>query len=357
MLPTRRSTLLSQIDPLRGRLITVLALVVAGVTLLPTAIAFLFPSIAPYPDPGFSLLLAIEAALALAAAALARFQRSEWAARLLALDLTILPTIEVLNAEAPLESALAGYVGVLLVLAIGTRPFEVLAGTLTVAILGAISVRSQADPRYLAQSLISVSGLLAGTGVVLTWLVEALRRSIVGLVASEAHFHHLSHIDALTGLGNRRLFDETLAGLLSVTDPSLMPALVVLDVDTLKQINDRHGHPVGDGVLRSVAAAIQGSIRDQDIACRVGGDEFAVILASGGLRGAEQVATRIRERLPSTLRTHVGAVDCTVSLGVAEKASPLQSPADLLAVADSQLYADRYHVREPVREAARTPQA
>jgi hypothetical protein len=254
MLPTRRSTLLGQIDPLRGRLITVLALVVAGVTLLPTAIAFLFPSIAPYPDPGFSLLLAIEAALALAAAALARFQRSEWAARLLALDLTILPTIEVLNAQAPLESALAGYVGVLLVLAIGTRPFEVLAGTLTVAILGAISVRSQADPRYLAQSLISVSGLLAGTGVVLTWLVEALRRSIVGLVASEAHFHHLSHIDALTGLGTAGS-STTLAGLLSVTDPA--------DARSggarrrhLKQINDRHGHPRATG-FGSVAAAIQ----------------------------------------------------------------------------------------------------
>jgi diguanylate cyclase len=193
--------------------------------------------------------------------------------------------------------------------------------------------------------------------VVLAWLVEALRRSIVGLEASEAHFHRLSHTDPLTGLGNRRLFDETLDDLLTDNSPSRMPALVVLDVDTLKQINDRYGHPAGDVVLRSVAAAIQASIREQDIACRVGGDEFAVILAWGGLRGAQQVASRIRERLPSALRANSGIAECTVSLGVAEKTSWNQSPAELLAAADSQLYANRNHVRKPVRPMAEPPRA
>jgi two-component system cell cycle response regulator len=109
--------------------------------------------------------------------------------------------------------------------------------------------------------------------------------------------------------------------------------------------------------LKSVAAAIQGSIRDLDIACRVGGDEFAVILAWGGLRGAEQIASRIRERLPLMLDAHAEGIPCTVSIGLAEKAFPLESPADLLAAADSQLYAGRVHVRQPVRTIAEPPPA
>ncbi|HLB64876.1 MAG TPA: GGDEF domain-containing protein [Anaerolineales bacterium] len=357
MLPTRRSTLLGQIDPLRQRMVAVLSLGMAAVTLSLLALVSFVPTLAPTGGPGFSLLLGLEAGLCMVAAALAHFNRREWAARLLALNLVVLPTIEVVRLQAPLDSALAGYVGVLLVLAIGTRPLEVLIGTLTVAIFAALLVRAQGEPQFLAQSLISVTGLLAGTGVILAWLIDALRRAIVGLEASEAHFHHLSHTDPLTGLGNRRLFDDTLAGLLAANGPSLTPALVVLDVDTLKQINDRHGHPAGDNVLRSVAASIQGSIRDQDIACRVGGDEFAVILAWGGLRGAQQVAARIYEKLPSMLRAYAGAVDCTVSLGVAERGSPGQTPAELLAAADAQLYANRNHVRKPVRQIAEPPRA
>jgi len=357
LVPPGRGRLLNQIESLRGRLVGVLGLIVAVVTLLPTVIAPLFPSGALDLEPTFSMILAIEAALALATAVLARMKHRQWAARLLALDLIVLPTIEVLNSQTPLEAALAGYVGVILVLAIGTQPFEVLAGTLTVSVLGALAVWSQAEVRFLPVSLISVCGLLGGVGVVLSWLVDSLRRSIVGLEASEAHFRELSHTDALTGLGNRRLFDETLVDLLSVDDPMRSPALVVLDVDTLKQINDRHGHPAGDGVLKSVAAAIQGSIRDLDIACRVGGDEFAVILAAGGLRGAEQIASRIRERLPLTLQTHTEGIPCTVSIGLAERTQPLQTPGDLLAAADSHLYAGRFHVREPVHAIPEPPSA
>jgi diguanylate cyclase (GGDEF)-like protein len=357
MLPRRHSTLLGQIDPLRRRMVVLLSLGMSAATLSILALVSLVPSLSPTAGSELRLLLGLEFGLSSVSAAAAHFGRREWAARLLALTLVVIPTIGALRLVAPLDAALAGYVGALLVLAIGTGPLEVLTGTLTVALLAAFLVRSHAEPRFLALSLISITGLLAGTGVVLAWLIESLRGAIVGLEASEAHFHRLSHTDALTGLGNRRLFDETLADLLAASDPSFTPALVVLDVDTLKQINDHHGHPVGDTVLRSVAASIQASIRDQDVACRVGGDEFAVILTWGGLRGAQQVAARIHERLPSMLRAFAGAVDCTVSLGVAERTVPAQSPAELLAAADSQLYANRTHVRKPVKPIAEQPRA
>jgi diguanylate cyclase (GGDEF)-like protein len=353
--PNRRSTLLGHLEPLRSRLVGLLCLAVAGLTLLSVALGFLFPNFAPFPHSSFPAFLLIEAALAMIAGVIVRYGRREWAARVLAVNLAFLPTAAVLRAQAPLESGLAGYVGVLLVLAIGTRPPEVIIGTVAVVLLGAVTARAHTEPGLIVQSLLATSGLLAGTGIVLTSLVEAVRRAIVGLEASEAHFHHLSHTDPLTGLGNRRLFDEALADILILGDPSYTPALVVLDVDTLKQVNDSYGHLAGDGVLKAVSAAIRGSIRDQDIACRIGGDEFAVILAAGGLRGAQQIVNRVRERLPATLQAHAAAVECTVSLGIAEVTKAGQTAEDLLAAADSHLYANRNHVRKPVRPIGAPP--
>jgi diguanylate cyclase (GGDEF)-like protein len=105
----------------------------------------------------------------------------------------------------------------------------------------------------------------------------------------------LADLDALTGLHNRRYFHETLARECSRAhryDRKL--ALVVVDIDDFKSINDRIGHLSGDAVLAAVAERIQSVVRSADVACRVGGDEFAVILPESSMADAEQLYRRIQ---------------------------------------------------------------
>ncbi|MEW6568826.1 MAG: GGDEF domain-containing protein [Chloroflexota bacterium] len=343
-----RNTLLAYIDPLRSRVVALLSLLVAVSSLGPGLWLLLVLPQDPAADPLYPRLLLVQGGLALAAAALVRLGSRVWGARLLALDLIFVPGLIVLATDQPFVVAFASYVGVLLITSVGARVADVLIATALVVVLSITSVLSEFSPPQEWSVLAASVALLVCTGVSLAWLVEALRRIIVGLEASEAHFHRLSHLDPLTGLGNRRLFDETLAELLGKPSPYRSAALVVLDVDNLKQINDNYGHLAGDEALRTVAQAIQASIRDLDIATRIGGDEFAVILTSGGLRGAQQIASRIRERLLALLPPRESSLNCTVSVGMAEQTSPRQSPDELLAAADAQLYANRDHVRHPV---------
>jgi diguanylate cyclase (GGDEF)-like protein len=105
----------------------------------------------------------------------------------------------------------------------------------------------------------------------------------------------LADLDALTGLHNRRYFHETLAREATRAhryDRKL--SLVVFDIDDFKAINDRIGHLAGDDVLSSVAERVRSVVRAADIACRVGGDEFAVILPESGLEDAEQLYKRVQ---------------------------------------------------------------
>lgn len=110
----------------------------------------------------------------------------------------------------------------------------------------------------------------------------------------------LADLDALTGLHNRRYFHETLAREVSRAqryDRSL--ALMVFDLDDFKAINDRIGHLAGDSVLADAAERVRDSVRSADIACRVGGDEFAVILPESTLLDADQLYRRIQQSVSS----------------------------------------------------------
>src|SRR5207253_8367861 len=100
----------------------------------------------------------------------------------------------------------------------------------------------------------------------------------------------LADLDALTGLHNRRYFHETLAREVSRAQRyNRRLALLALDLDNLKAINDRLGHLAGDGVLAEVANRIRDVVRSADIACRVGGDEVAVILPESAMADAKQL--------------------------------------------------------------------
>jgi diguanylate cyclase (GGDEF)-like protein len=146
----------------------------------------------------------------------------------------------------------------------------------------------------------------------------------------------LADLDALTGLHNRRYFHETLAREVARAhryDRNL--ALIVFDLDDFKGINDRIGHLSGDGVLAEAAERIRDVVRSADIACRVGGDEFAVILPESRLRDADQLYARLRTALSSRPVGQAGPL--TMSAGMAE----LQPDDDAIAFfqrADHALY-------------------
>lgn len=155
--------------------------------------------------------------------------------------------------------------------------------------------------------------------------------------------HRAALTDALTGLGNRRAFERDLADLLRDRRRTARPlALVMLDVDHFKQVNDSWGHQVGDAVLRAVAARLREALRADDRPARYGGEEFAVLLPDTTGEAALRVCERVRGAMASrdfVLRSsgeRIGVV--TLSGGVAVLAEGETADA-FVARADAALYA------------------
>jgi diguanylate cyclase (GGDEF)-like protein len=146
----------------------------------------------------------------------------------------------------------------------------------------------------------------------------------------------LADLDALTGLHNRRYFHETLAREVSRAhryDRRL--ALIVFDLDDFKAINDRIGHLAGDAVIAEAAERIRDVVRSADIACRVGGDEFAVILPESALADADQLYRRLQSALSARPIGQAGRL--SFSAGVAEL-KPEDDPTVFFERADEALY-------------------
>ncbi|MCK6546599.1 diguanylate cyclase [Myxococcota bacterium] len=182
-----------------------------------------------------------------------------------------------------------------------------------------------------------------------------LRELNTRLEAANVLLERLATTDALTGLANRRKLMERLDQELAKSrryDERV--SLVLLDVDHFKRINDRFGHPVGDRVLAELAELIQERARETDLAARIGGEEFAVLLSSTGREGATELAEDLRERVEAHAFEGVGRV--TVSLGVAthvpEKRKAGDPPSSkLFAAADQALYRAKGEGRNRVRAA------
>ncbi|ACL62154.1 PleD family two-component system response regulator [Methylobacterium nodulans] len=166
----------------------------------------------------------------------------------------------------------------------------------------------------------------------------------------------LAVTDGLTGLHNRRYFDSHLAGLFREAVLRGRPiALLLLDIDRFKTINDGFGHDAGDEVLRQFADRIRAHTRGIDIVARFGGEEIVVVVPDAGLDGAQQVAERIRERIeaaPFTIHGGTRTIDVTVSVGVAVRHPDDAGPADLLKRADVALYQAKQEGRNRVVAAA-----
>lgn len=173
--------------------------------------------------------------------------------------------------------------------------------------------------------------VFGATAFIFLTLGYVLRRQIDEL-------RRLSTSDPLTGLQNRRGLQSALRAECSRTRHSGPLALLLIDVNGLKEINDEHGHAAGDRVLRSVAAAIRMTVRETDTGSRWGGDEFAIV-APGTSRAA---AEHLIERLQRHLTRHSRAADITVTVSVgmaiAERATGSVSVEDLMQSADESLY-------------------
>ena len=160
----------------------------------------------------------------------------------------------------------------------------------------------------------------------------------------EASYHEeiyqLATHDALTELCNRRHFAELADKEIARARRHGRPlSLCILDVDLFKPINDRHGHIRGDEVLRQVAAVLRRHARSDDVAARIGGEEFALLLPECTAADAAMLADRLREAVASTMFAPGGeAQRITVSIGVAALAPHRDSRQALMAAADAALY-------------------
>jgi diguanylate cyclase (GGDEF)-like protein len=154
--------------------------------------------------------------------------------------------------------------------------------------------------------------------------------------------------DALTGLPNRRYFDE-FCGLLARrrrADDAL--GVLMIDIDHFKKVNDRYGHATGDQVLRAVAGAVAGAVRDDDVPARFGGEEFAVLLRDPTMRGALEIAERVRLAVGALDLRPLGVPGVSVSVGVAVSHVADEPIDSIVDDADRALYAAKSAGRDRV---------
>jgi len=201
-----------------------------------------------------------------------------------------------------------------------------------------------------------VEQLLALRGV-----AEEAAADVATLAAIEAYVDELTAIlqqqatrDPLTGLPNRAAFTEALRHEVDAAARGTAPALLLVDLDAFKAVNDTDGHLAGDAVLVAVAEVLTGAVRKGDVVARLGGDEFAIVLKGdvvarlGGdefaivlPRTGRRRATGVARRIVDASRTAPGLASeharVTFSLGVAWLRDPVD-PAELIAVADAALY-------------------
>lgn len=147
----------------------------------------------------------------------------------------------------------------------------------------------------------------------------------------------LAHYDELTGLANRRLFRETLDAQFQASEPPPL-ALLCLDLDRFKAVNDTRGHPTGDRLLVAVARRLERQVRAGDLCARLGGDEFAILLRAADGALAHAVAGRIVEEVSRPYLIDGHQLDVGVSIGVALAWPAATSYEALLKDADAALY-------------------
>ncbi len=172
-------------------------------------------------------------------------------------------------------------------------------------------------------------------------------------IRAEQELANLANTDSLTGLSSRRQFlERARSAHLESMKLAKGAALLVMDLDNFKSINDNHGHPVGDEALRWFSKACRECLRDQDLIGRMGGEEFAVLLQEVSEADAIEVADKLRRRLESSpLKIDEDEIQLTVSIGVAVSSSSERDFLSLLKRADHALYEAKRNGRNRVERA------
>jgi diguanylate cyclase (GGDEF)-like protein len=170
--------------------------------------------------------------------------------------------------------------------------------------------------------------LNAGSGCGLIWLALSIHRR---------DLHRMAQTDSMTGLLNRRAFEEILAReLVRSNQIGKSLAVLLVDIDRFKHVNDRWGHQAGDEVIRRVGDSLRKSMRPSDALSRFGGEEFMILLRDVNTEQSSEIAGRLREEI-ADLTELPGEVRLTVSIGVAAS-HPFDVPQELLRRCDEALY-------------------
>ncbi|MFI5254415.1 MAG: GGDEF domain-containing protein [Candidatus Limnocylindrales bacterium] len=207
--------------------------------------------------------------------------------------------------------------------------------------LGAFALGHSVDrPRGFTLLCQRIARALAESAELL--LAQAITRE--ALAAERDLLHQISRTDALTGLANRTGWEEAVATMTATADGGSSYAIVSADLDGLKAVNDRFGHPVGDALIKAAANLLRSATRDGDLVARVGGDEFQVLLPQAGEAGALRVVGRIRRNSRRWLVTEHGL---TPRLSVGWSVARAEGVADALDRADRRMYAAKRRRARP----------
>ncbi|MBJ6978165.1 diguanylate cyclase [Luteimonas sp. MC1895] len=172
--------------------------------------------------------------------------------------------------------------------------------------------------------------------IALATLTYGLGRSVA---LKNRQLERLNRVDVVTGLLNRRGWNETLGAELARHARTRRPAVLMLvDVDGFKAVNERHGHLAGDAVLRSVSSVLRACTREIDAPARYGGDKFGVLLAETSQAGALRVAERVRTAFLAERTAEAAAEGCTLSIGLAQADLSVVTTDEWLTRADTAMY-------------------
>jgi diguanylate cyclase (GGDEF)-like protein len=182
--------------------------------------------------------------------------------------------------------------------------------------LAAIEIATYASPLLTSGGGHLLASRTLGYAVAYVGLVATIQFLKQRLVKAESHQRLMANQDPLTGLANRRAFDAALSAALADGSASGKRfTLLMADVDSFKQINDRFGHTTGDRVLREVAAHTSSEVRSGDCLARIGGDELALVVPGAGAQAARRLAEALREAA-ARVDTGAGPVSLTVAWAV-----------------------------------------
>ncbi|SHG69387.1 bifunctional diguanylate cyclase/phosphodiesterase [Massilia sp. CF038] len=205
--------------------------------------------------------------------------------------------------------------------------------------IGTIAIRASLDglfARLLAYAVLTLAVALCS--LALAWaLVASMRRRVR---KAEEHLHFLAHVDSVTTLPNRHEFNERLALALSEADRiNATVGLLLLDLDNFKVVNDTLGHDCGDMLLKQVADRLLASLRQTDIICRIGGDEFVIIVEPAGDQGeTEAVARKILAVLAAPFAVNGHQLYVSASIGVSIYPRDAGDARTLTRSADTAMY-------------------